>query len=149
MKLSKNFDLADFTRSEVARKKGISNIPSDEHAENLIALCENVLEPIVENLKIQFTITSGYRSSELNKEIGGSANSQHSRGQAVDIDSPKKNKEIFDYIKDNLKFDQLIWEFGNDLHPDWIHVSYSKEKNRGQVLRVRKVKGKTQYSVLE
>ena len=149
MKLSKNFDLINFTRSEVARRKGISNIPTNEHAENLIALCENILEPIVENLKIKFEITSGYRSRELNREIGGSSTSQHTRGQAVDIDSPSKNKEIFEYIKNNLKFDQLIWEFGNNSNPDWIHVSYSKEKNRGQILRATKVKGKTQYSVLK
>jgi hypothetical protein len=149
MKLSEHFALAEFTRSESAKRHGVSNEPTPEHLQNLINLCEKVLEPI----RIKFgpiNISSGYRSKALNHYIGGSLNSQHCEAKAADIDQDgmggASNTEIFNYIKDNLEFDQIIWEFGDNNKPDWVHVSYNGAKNRKQVLRALKVNGKTAYA---
>ena len=149
MRLTAHFTLAEFTRSESAKRHGVSNEPTPEHLQNLITLCEKVLEPI----RIKFgpiNISSGYRSKALNHYIGGSLNSQHCEAKAADIDMDgmdgASNTEIFNYIKDSLDFDQLIWEFGNNNKPDWVHVSYNGAKNRKQVLRALKVNGKTAYA---
>lgn len=149
MKLTAHFSLAEFTRSESAKRHGVSNEPTPEHLKNLIVLCEKVLEPI----RIKFgpiNISSGYRSKALNHYIGGSLNSQHCEAKAADIDMDgmggASNTEIFNYIKDSLDFDQLIWEFGDNKKPDWVHVSYNAGKNRKQVLRALKVNGKTAYA---
>lgn len=149
MKLTAHFSLAEFTRSESAKRHGVSNEPTPEHLKNLIVLCEKVLEPI----RMKFgpiNISSGYRSKALNHYIGGSLNSQHCEAKAADIDMDgmdgASNTEIFNYIKDSLDFDQLIWEFGNNNKPDWVHVSYNGAKNRKQVLRALKVNGKTAYA---
>ena len=149
MKVSAHFALAEFTRSESAKRHGVSNEPTPEHLQNLITLCEKVLEPI----RMKFgpiNISSGYRSKALNHYIGGSLNSQHCEAKAADIDMDgmggASNTEIFNYIKDSLDFDQLIWEFGDNNKPDWVHVSYNASKNRKQVLRALKVNGKTAYA---
>jgi hypothetical protein len=149
MKVSAHFALAEFTRSESAKRHGVSNEPTPEHLENLKLLCEKVLEPI----RMKFgpiNISSGYRSKALNHYIGGSLNSQHCEAKAADIDMDgmggASNTEIFNYIKDSLDFDQLIWEFGENNKPDWVHVSYNAGKNRKQVLRALKVNGKTAYA---
>ena len=149
MKLTQHFALAEFTRSESAKRHGVSNEPTPEHLQNLITLCEKVLEPI----RIKFgpiNISSGYRSKALNHYIGGSLNSQHCEAKAADIDMDgmggATNTEIFNYIKDSLDFDQMIWEFGDNNKPDWVHVSYNGAKNRKQVLRALKVNGKTAYA---
>jgi hypothetical protein len=149
MKLSAHFALAEFTRSESAKRHGVSNEPTAEHLKNLTTLCEEVLEPI----RIKFgpiNLSSGYRSKVLNHYIGGSLSSQHCEGKAADIDmdgmGSASNTEIFNYIKDSLDFDQLIWEFGDNNKPDWVHVSYNGAKNRKQVLRALKVNGKTAYA---
>lgn len=149
MKLSEHFLLAEFTRSESAKRHGVSNEPTAEHLANIKILCERILEPI----RIRFgsiNISSGYRSKVLNHYIGGSLTSQHCEGKAADIDQDgmggATNTEIFNYIKDHLEFDQLIWEFGDNNKPDWIHVSYNGIKNRKQVLRALKVNGKTAYA---
>ena len=149
MKLTAHFALAEFTRSESAKRHGVPNEPTPEHLQNLIVLCERVLEPI----RIKFgpiNISSGYRSKTLNHYIGGSLNSQHCEGKAADIDMDGMfgacNTEIFNYIKDSLDFDQLIWEFGTKDAPDWVHVSYNGAKNRKQMLRALKVNGKTAYA---
>lgn len=149
MKVSEHFALAEFTRSESAKRHGVSNEPTPEHLENLKVLCEKVLEPI----RVKFgpiNISSGYRSKALNHYIGGSLNSQHCEAKACDIDMDgmggASNTEIFNFIKDTLDFDQLIWEFGDNNKPDWCHVSYNKGKNRKQVLRALKVNGKTAYA---
>ena len=149
MKLSAHFSLAEFTRSESAKRHGVSNEPTPEHLQNLITLCEKVLEPI----RMKFgpiNISSGYRSKTLNHYIGGSLNSQHCEAKAADLDmdgmGSASNKEIFDFIKDTLDFDQLIFEFGTKDAPDWVHVSYNGTKNRKQVLRALKVNGKTAYA---
>lgn len=149
MRLSAHFALAEFTRSESAKRHGVSNEPTPEHLENLKVLCEKVLEPI----RMKFgpiNISSGYRSKALNHYIGGSLKSQHCEAKAADIDMDgmggASNTEIFNFIKDTLDFDQLIWEFGDNNKPDWVHVSYNKGANRKQVLRALKVNGKTAYA---
>jgi len=149
MKLSAHFALAEFTRSESAKRHGVSNEPTPEHLENIKVLCEKVLEPI----RIKFgpiNISSGYRSKTLNHFIGGSLSSQHCDGKAADIDMDgmggASNTEIFNYIKDSLDYDQLIWEFGDNNKPDWVHVSYNAGKNRKQVLRALKTNGRTAYA---
>jgi hypothetical protein len=151
MKLSNNLDLGELTRSESAKRAGISNKPTAEHIENMKKLANNIFQPIREHFGVPIFISSGYRSKELNTKVGGSTTSQHSSGEAIDIDmdgssSVVINKEVFDFIKDNLDFDQLIWEFGSKKNPDWVHVSYeSTGKQRKQILRAVKVKGVTKY----
>ena len=149
MQLSKNLALAEVTRSETAKRKGISNMPTPEHLENFKKLAENVFQPIREHFGVPIHISSGYRSAALNKAVGGSASSQHCTGEAIDIDmdgTSITNAQIFNFIKDNLNFDQMIWEFGTDKNPDWVHVSYeSTSKQRKQILVAKRVGGKTTY----
>lgn len=149
MKLTAHFALAEFTRSESAKRHGVSNEPTPDHLENIKVLCEKVLEPIRAKFG-PLNLSSGYRSKVLNHYIGGSLSSQHCEGKAADIDMDgmggASNTEIFNYIKDSLEFDQLIWEFGDNNKPDWVHVSYNAGKNRKQILKAIKVNGKTAYS---
>ena len=149
MKLSENLDLSEITRSESAKRNGISNTPTPEHIENLKALAEKIFQPIRDHFKKPIRISSGYRSKELNAKVGGSATSQHSKGQAIDLDNDGTditNREIFDFVKDNLPFDQLIYEFGDDDNPDWVHISYNRNgQQRGQVLKAYKLNGQTKY----
>lgn len=151
MKLSEHLELAELIRSESAKRQGISNMPTPEHIENFKLLAEKVFEPIRVNFRCPIHISSGYRSKELNKCIGGSLTSQHCSGEAIDIDMDGSlqgitNKMVFDYIKESLEFDQLIWEFGSDSNPDWVHVSYeSTGKQRKQILKAKRVNGKTVY----
>jgi hypothetical protein len=153
MKLSEHLDLSEVTRSESAKRNGISNMPTEQHIANFKLLAENVFEPIRNNFRCPIHISSGYRSIELNRAVKGSLTSQHCQGEAIDIDMDGSangvtNKMVFDYIKDNLEFDQLIWEFGTDKNPDWVHVSYETTgKQRKQILVAKRVKGKTAYSV--
>ena len=150
MQLSKHLVLSEVTRSESEKRKGISNMPTPEHIENFKLIAEKVFEPIREHFKVPILISSGYRSKELNAAIGGSLTSQHCSGEALDLDmdgTSVTNKQIFDFIKNNLVFDQLIWEFGTKDNPDWVHVSYeSTGKQRKQILRATRTNGKTVYS---
>ena len=142
MKISKHLELAELIRSESAKRLGVSNMPPIEHIENLKLLAENIFEPIREHFKVPIRISSGYRSSILNKAIGGANVSQHSLGQAIDIDmdgTTIKNSDIFEFIK-TLPFDQLI----NEFNYAWVHVSYSP-KHRKQILYATKLNGKTIY----
>ena len=132
--LGKNFSLDEFTRSKTANQQGISNNPGPIEIANLQALVTNVLQPLRDALKVPINVTSGYRSKMLNKAIGGATNSQHMQGQAADIVS-NNNARMFNYIKNNLPYDQLIWEAGNDDQPDWVHVSFRMGGNRYKVLR--------------
>lgn len=158
MQLSKNLALAEVTRSETAKRKGISNMPTPEHIENFKKLAENVFQPIRDHFGVPIRISSGYRSAALNKAIGGAGktvngvyipSSQHCTGEAIDIDmdgTTVTNAQIFNFIKDNLEFDQLIWEFGTDTNPDWVHVSYeSTGKQRKQILKAVKKGSATSY----
>ena len=149
MQLSKNLSLAEVTRSETAKRRGVSNMPTEAHIANFKLLAEKVFQPIREHFAVPIHISSGYRSAALNKAIGGASSSQHCTGEAIDIDmdgTAITNAEIFNYIKDNLEFDQLIWEFGTDTNPDWVHVSYeSTGKQRKQILKAIKKGGATSY----
>lgn len=145
MKLTENFTLEELIFSPTAIKKHINQKPSEQITANLKSLCEHILQPIRHHFKQTIKISSAYRSPELNKLIGGAGSSQHCLGEAADIDCNELNPDIFKYIKEHLEFDQLIWEFGTDAEPDWVHVSFSKDRKRKQVLKAVKVKGKTQY----
>jgi len=144
-KLSKNFRLSEFTKSQTAARLGIPNNPTDEHLINIKRLVDNFLQPLRDKINKPLVVTSGYRSEELNDEIGGSETSQHSKGQAVDIECfGMSNKELATYIKNNMDFDQLILEFYNpDEGPNsgWVHVSFVGESNRKEVLSAIKRTG--------
>jgi hypothetical protein len=147
MQISKHLSLAEVSRSETAKRRGINNTPSGEHLANFKLLAENIFEPIREHFGVPIHISSGYRSKELNSAIGGSLSSQHCEGQAIDIDMDSStngvtNKMVFDFIKDNLNFDQLI----NEFNYSWVHVSFdSSGKQRKQILNAIKSGGKTSY----
>lgn len=149
MQLSKNLSLAEMIISAEAKRKGISNAPAEQHIANMKKLALNIFQPIREHFNTPIHVSSGYRSAELNKAIKGSATSQHCSGEAMDIDmdgTAITNAQVFNYIKDNLVFDQLIWEFGTDANPSWVHVSYeSTGKQRKQILKAVKKNGKTSY----
>ena len=142
MNLSAHVTLAEFENSPTATTYGINNKMSLSQIESAKLLCENVFEPLRIHLNIPIKISSGYRSPQLNKMIKGSLSSQHCKAEAMDI---KIDAKGFHFIKDKLDFDQLIWEFGNEENPSWVHVSYSK-RNRKQVLKASKKNGKTIYS---
>jgi hypothetical protein len=151
MKLSKNLSLLECTKSNTARRLNIDNTPSEAVIDSLKLIAQKVFQPLRDYYNLPIGVSSGYRSQELNKAIGGSKTSQHCKGEALDLDADiyggLTNKQIFDYIKDNLEFDQLIWEYGDNKTPDWVHVSYKKENNRLQVLRCERVNGMAQYAI--
>ena len=138
--------------SITATRKGIDNTPNDEQLENMELVADEVFDPLRAWVNGPIKIKSFFRSPDLNKSIGGSSNSQHCKGQAIDIDDTfgkVTNAEMYHYIKDNLDFDQMIWEFGNDDNPDWVHVSYvSAQKNRNRCLKAYREDGKTKYSII-
>jgi hypothetical protein len=153
MKISPHLNLAEVTRSDSAKRHGIDNTPTSEHLENFKLLAEKVFEPIRLHFKTPIFISSGYRSKALNDLIKGSASSQHCKGQAIDIDMDGSkggvtNKMVFDFIVSRLEWDQIIWEFGTDANPDWVHVSYVKTGNRKQKLKAVRVGGKTVYQTI-
>ena len=143
--ISEHITYAEATASNKAKQLGISNTPNERELKAMKLLAEAVFEPLRKWYGKPIQVTSFFRSAKINKAIGGSATSQHSLGQAIDIDTVSDNRKLFDYIKDNLPFDQLIWEYGNDSAPDWIHVSYSEVCNRKQVLRAVRKNSKTVY----
>jgi len=147
--LSKYTTLQEVIKSNQASVLQIPNIPNSEQVANLKLVCTEVFDKVREHFGKPIGISSGFRSVELNRRINGAKNSQHMEGKALDIDGDLyggvSNKAIFDYIKNNCTFDQLIWEFGTANAPDWVHVSYNKEVNRKQILRAIKSGGKTIY----
>ena len=148
MKLTANFSLLELTKSQTAERKGIDNTPSPEHQENLKLLCESVLQPVRDHFGKVVTISSGYRSPELCTAIGSKITSQHAKGQAADFEIfGVSNKELADYINENLEYDQLILEYWKELDPNsgWVHCSYSAGNKRKQYLRAYKEDGKTKY----
>ena len=142
MNLSKHVTLAEFENSPTATTHGINNKMNESQIASAKLLCENVFEPLRIYLNTPIQISSGFRSLQVNKMIGGAKTSQHTKGEAMDLQIGSKG---FNFIKDKLDFDQLIWEFGNDENPQWVHVSFSS-KNRKQVLKATKKNGKTIYS---
>lgn len=146
----KYFTIKELTASSTAKRKGIDNRPTQEVTTALVALVENVLDPLRQAYGKPIVVTSGYRCAKLNKVVGGASSSQHVRGEAADIrsvsDNPKENKVIFDLIRKlNLPFDQLI----NEYNYDWVHVSFSRYKKRGQVLTATKKNGRTIYTIIK
>ena len=147
VRLSKNFTLQEFTKSQVAERKGIDNLPGEIHLERAKELFENIVQKVRDNFGVTI-INSGYRSGDLNYAIGGSNTSQHCKDEAVDIECPgTPNYDVAKWIEDNLDFDQLILEFYTPGIPDsgWVHVSYKSEDNRKGVLTAMKENGKTIY----
>lgn len=145
--ISKHLTLEELCHSEIANKLGIVNAPTPIQVENLKTLALKVYEPVREHFGVPINISSGYRIMNLNQAINGNITSQHCRGEAIDINmkgDKVSNSQVFHWIKDNLKYDELIWHFGDKKNPDWIHVSYCKE-HRQQTLRAVKVNGKTHY----
>jgi len=152
MRLSKNLTLKECTRSQTAKRLGLKNEPDDPQITNLKLIAEHVFQPLRDHFEVPIYVSSGYRSPKLNRSIGGSNTSQHCQGRALDLDADVfggvTNAEIFHYIKDCLDFDQLIWEFGDDSNPDWVHVSYkSPTENKGRVMRAMKDEVGTYYKL--
>ena len=149
MKLTENFSLNELTKSQTAERKGIDNTPSTEHQENLKSLCEMILQPIRDHFGQVVSVASGYRSPELCVAIGSSTQSQHAKGQASDFEIfGISNKELADYIDQNLDYDQLILEYlkgDNEPNSGWVHCSYTNGNNRKQYLRAYKENGSTKY----
>jgi len=139
-KISKHISYKEATYSNYAKKHKIENTPDDEQIKNMKLLAKEVFEPLREWVGGPIKVNSMYRSDELNSGLNGSINSSHLKGQAMDITSMglKSNLEMFNYIKDNLDFDQLIWEYGKR-NPVWLHVSFNSVKNRKQVLVIKEV----------
>ena len=147
MRLSENLTLAECIKSQTASRIGIDNTPDHRAIENLKHIAQHVFQPLRDYLGVPVFVSSGYRSKALNDAISGSTTSQHRKGQALDLDVHGINDEIFHYIKDNLTFDQLIWEFGDDREPAWVHVSYVHAgKNRKQILKAFSKNGRTAYA---
>lgn len=148
-KISNHISYSEATNSYTAKKEGIDNTPNDQQLGSMRLVAEKVFEPVRNYLGVAIYIPSFFRSITLNDEIGGANGSQHTKGEALDVDADRyggtTNKEIFDYILNNLEFDQLIWEFGDNNNPAWIHVSYKISNNRKQVLKAIKENGKTKY----
>jgi hypothetical protein len=149
MKISEHISFKEAIKSNTALRRGINNEPDDYQITNMVNIAHNVFEPLREWVGGPIKINSMFRCEELNEAIGGSSRSQHCEGRAIDLDDTfgyKTNAEMFDYIRKNLSFDKLIWEFGDDNNPAWVHVSYiSEDENRGRVMRAEKINGKTQY----
>jgi len=150
--ISKHISYKEGVYSITATRRGINNDPNDEQLNNMELLAEKVFEPLREWVGGPIKINSFFRCPELNKAIGGSSKSQHCHGQAIDIDDTYgkvANSEMYHYIKENLDFDQIIWEFGDDDNPNWVHVSYvSEEDNRKRCLRAYRSNGKTLYNII-
>ena len=138
--------------STTALRRNIENKPNEEQLANMKLIGEKIFEPLREYVGGPIKINSFFRGADLNKAIGGSTRSQHCKGQAMDIDDTfgyKTNAQMYSFIKENLDFDQMIWEFGDDDNPNWVHVSYvSPEKNRNICLKAYKQNGKTKYMVI-
>ena len=150
--ISKHISGKEGTYSRTAERLDINNVPDDDQLRAMELVAEKVFEPLREWVGGPIKINSFFRSVKLNKAIGGSHKSQHCHGQAIDIDDTfgkVANSDMYSYIKNNLDFDQLIWEFGNDDNPNWLHVSYvSKDKNRKRCLKAYKEQGKSKYMVI-
>ena len=151
MKLSKNLSLSECLVSQTAKRLHLSNEPTKEHLKKLSDIAVNVFQPLREGLNTSIYVSSGYRSKALNEAIKGSSKtSQHMKGEALDLDADVygvvTNADIFHFIRDNLEFDQLIWEYGTKLNPNWVHVSFREGNNRGNVFRCY---GSAQYKIFD
>ena len=152
MAISEHISYKEGVYSRTATRLDIDNEPNNEQMDNMCLLAQEVFEPLRMWVGGPIKINSFFRSPKLNKTIGGSTKSQHCHGQAIDLDDTfgrATNAEMFDFIKEHLDFDQMIWEFGDEDNPDWVHVSYvSEDKNRNRCLQAYKENGKTKYKVI-
>ena len=152
MKISKHITYAEAIHSNTAKRKLIDNTPNPTQVDTMKLTAEKIFEPLREWGGGPIKVNSFFRSISLNEAIGGVSTSQHCKGQAIDLDDVygyKSNAEMYYWIKDNLDFDQLIWEFGTDTNPNWIHVSYvSDEENRNKCLKAYKENRKTKYKII-
>jgi len=150
--ISKHISYKEAVYSRTAQRRDIYNHPENDQADNMRLIAEQVFEPLRSWVGGPIKINSFFRSPELNTAIGGSTKSQHCHGQAIDLDDTfgrATNAEMYEFIKENLDFDQMIWEFGDDDNPDWVHVSYvSENKNRNRCLKAYKKNNKTKYAVI-
>ena len=148
MNLTENFSLVELTKSQTAERKGIDNTPSTEHQENLKSLCTSILQPVRDHFSRVVSVSSGYRSPELCTAIGSKMTSQHAKGQAADFEIyGLSNKELADWVSENLDYDQLILEYWRESDPNsgWVHCSYNEGDNRKQYLKAYKENGRTKY----
>ena len=151
-RISEHVSLKEGIKSRTATRLNIDNVPRDLDLINMKTIAEKVFEPLRDFVGGPISINSFYRSPKLNSAIGGSTSSQHCKGCALDIDDTygyKTNAEMFEYIKCNLDYDQMIWEFGDDNNPDWVHVSYiTEDTNRRRCLKAYKENSKTKYKII-
>jgi len=148
MSLTQNFSLIELTKSQTAVRKGIDNTPEPHHQDNLKSLCTHVLQPIRDHFNCVVSVSSGFRSGALCEAIGSKMTSQHAKGEAADFEIfGVSNKELADYIDQNLDYDQLILEYWEESDPNsgWVHCSYREGDNRKQYLRAYKENGQTKY----
>lgn len=151
--ISEHISKKEATFSATATRKGIDNIPGEYELQNMELIAEKVFEPLRKAVNGPIKINSFFRSEELNKAIGGSSKSQHCQGRAMDLDDTygyMSNADMYKYIKNNLDYDQMIWEFGTDSNPDWVHVSYvDADSNRKRCLKAYKDENnKTKYIII-
>ena len=150
--ISEHISYREGTFSVTAKRLGIENEPDEKQLENMRLVAEEIFEPLRNYVGKPIKINSFFRSPDLNKAIGGSSKSQHCKGQAIDIDDTygnMKNYGMYNFIKENLDFDQMIWEFGDDENPDWVHVSYvSEEENRNRCLKAVRENSRTVYKLI-
>ena len=150
--ISEHISYKEGVYSTTATRKGIDNTPNNEQLKNMELIADEVFEPLRNYVGGPIKINSFFRSPELNTVIGGSSKSQHCKGQAIDIDDTfgrMTNAEMYHWIKEHLDFDQMIWEFGDDDNPNWVHISYvSEDENRNRCLKAYKDKGKTNYTII-
>ena len=148
-RISKHVSWKEGTYSRTGERLDLDNTPNEDQLKCMKAIAENIFEPLREWVGGPVKINSFFRGEPVNTAIGGSTRSQHMKGQAIDIDDTfkhKTNAEMFHFIKDNLDFDQLIWEFGTDDNPNWVHVSYVTHRdNRKKLTIAKKINGKTKY----
>ena len=151
-RISKHISYKEAVKSNTAMRLNIDNTPGAYEITNMNGIAHNIFEPLRESVGGPIKINSFFRCVELNKAIGGSSKSQHCQGRAIDIDDTyghKTNAEMYECIKENLDFDQMIWEFGTEKNPDWVHISYvSPNENRNRCLKAERVNGKAVYSII-
>ena len=147
--ISKHISYHEGTYSQTGVRRDLDNTPDDDQLNRMEKVAENLFEPLREWVGGPIKINSFFRGEPVNTAIGGSRKSQHMKGQAIDIDDTfghKTNAEMYHYVKDNLDFDQLIWEFGTDKNPNWLHISWvSHRPNRKKLTVAKKVNGRTKY----
>ena len=149
MKVSNNVSLKEAIHSNTATRNSINNKPNKTQLESMSLVANEVFEKVRAKFRVPIGVSSFFRSVQLNKAVGGSRTSQHCKGEGMDVDADihgrLTNAQIFNYIKDELDFDQLIWEYGTDTEPNWVHVSYKKKGNRKQILKAVRGKGYIPY----